>query len=96
MAWQFVTSVQPVLSQNSNTSTPRPTEWVRRARWVQDGRFLTSSGVSAGTDAAVYAVKELLSPDLAAAAAKRLEYVPVVVADEDPFADEEYLPRVVV
>ena len=26
-------------------------QWQRRARWVQDGKFLTSSGVTAGIDA---------------------------------------------
>jgi putative intracellular protease/amidase len=82
LAWQWVTS----LSAN--------TVWVRRARWVHDGRFLTSSGVAAGTDAAVFAVKVLVSPADASAAAKRLEHVPVVDADEDAFADEVYMPAV--
>ena len=26
-------------------------QWQKRARWVQDGKFLTSSGVTAGIDA---------------------------------------------
>ena len=25
-------------------------DWVKQARWVEDGKFLTSSGVSAGID----------------------------------------------
>ena len=29
---------------------PKPT-WLANARWVKDGKFYTSSGVSAGTDA---------------------------------------------
>ncbi len=27
-------------------------QWQKRARWVQDGKFLTTSGVTAGIDAA--------------------------------------------
>lgn len=82
IAWQWVTSLNPKVN------------WVRKARWVQDGPFLTSSGVSAGTDAAVCAVKTLLSPQEAAAAAKRLEHLPATAADQDPFADEAFMPPV--
>lgn len=30
--------------------------WQRKARWVEDGRFITSSGVSAGIDMALSAI----------------------------------------
>jgi transcriptional regulator GlxA family with amidase domain len=56
--------------------------------------FLTSSGVTAGTDAAVYAVRTLLTAQEAAAAAKRLEHLPVVDSESDPYADADYLPQV--
>jgi transcriptional regulator GlxA family with amidase domain len=81
-AWGWVTSLSPKV------------DWVRKARWVHDGPFLTSSGVTAGTDAAVYAVKVLLSPQEASAAAKRLEHLPVVDEGADPFADEQFVPEV--
>jgi transcriptional regulator GlxA family with amidase domain len=81
-AWQWVTGLR------------RDVRWVRRARWLHDGRFLTSSGVSAGTDAAVYAVKVLLSAEEAAAAARRLEHVPITQAQDDAFADEAFVPAV--
>jgi transcriptional regulator GlxA family with amidase domain len=68
--------------------------WVRKARWVQDGVLLTSSGVTAGTDAAVYAVKTLLSAQDAAAAVKRLEHIAVTDSEQDPYADEQYMPQV--
>lgn len=76
------------------TSLSSGVRWVRKARWVHDGVFLTSSGVTAGTDAAVLAVKTLLSAGEAAAAAKRLEHVPVTDSEADPYADAAYLPDV--
>lgn len=81
-AWDWVTSLSPNVS------------WVRKARWVHDGAFLTSSGVTAGTDAAVYAAKVLLSPQEASAAAKRLEHMPVVDEGADPYADAQFVPEV--
>jgi transcriptional regulator GlxA family with amidase domain len=61
---------------------------------VHDGVYLTSSGVTAGTDAAVYAVRTLLTAQEAAAATKRLEHIPVVDSETDPYADASYLPEV--
>lgn len=83
IAWDWVTSVRP-----------DKINWVRKARWVHDGVFLTSSGVTAGTDAAVYAVKTLLSEQEAAAAAKRLELLPTTDAGQDPFAAADFVPPV--
>lgn len=74
--------------------SPHNIQWMRQARWVHDGRFLTSSGVTAGTDAAVYAVKVLMSAEAAAAASKRLEHLPITDAGTDPFADEAFMPAV--
>ena len=76
------------------TSISSNVSWVRKARWVHDGVFLTSSGVTAGMDAAVYAVKTLLSPQDAAAAVKRLEHIAITDSGEDPYADEQYMPEV--
>ncbi|KAF9919395.1 hypothetical protein BX616_000006 [Lobosporangium transversale] len=62
-------------------------DWIKRARWVQDSKFVTSSGVSAGIDAALYVLSELTSPDTAQAVAVEIEYTWHKVAEEDPFAD---------
>ncbi|WP_243144783.1 hypothetical protein [Litoreibacter roseus] len=43
-------------------------EWVKEARWVEDGKFFTSSGVSAGMDMALAVVANLFG----VAAAERL------------------------
>ncbi|KAG0006190.1 hypothetical protein BGZ65_009123 [Modicella reniformis] len=61
--------------------------WVKRARWVQDGKFVTSSGVSAGIDAALYIVSELTNIANAEAVAREIEYSWHRNAEEDPFAD---------
>ena len=61
-------------------------EWVRAARWVEDGPFFTSSGVSAGMDMALAVIAKLLGQDLADALAIRAEYDWHRDADWDPFA----------
>ena len=60
--------------------------WKRRARWVDDGNVLTSSGVSAGIDMALALIARLNGRDLAVAAARNMEYVWREGADDDPFA----------
>ena len=46
----LVITVAP--SVNSSCFLPDPgVQWQKRARWVEDGKFLTSSGVTAGIDA---------------------------------------------
>ncbi|KAG0025861.1 hypothetical protein BGZ82_009800 [Podila clonocystis] len=63
-------------------------KWVKRARWVQDGKFVTASGVSAGIDAALYFVSQLTSVDKAREVATYIEYTWHEDADVDPFADK--------
>ena len=60
--------------------------WKRRARWVDDGDLVTSSGVSAGTDMALALIARLHGRDMALAAARNMEYVWHERADDDPFA----------
>ncbi len=62
--------------------------WVKRARWVQDGKFVSSSGVSAGIDAALFIVSELTDMKHAEAVATEIEYTWHKIASEDPFADD--------
>jgi transcriptional regulator GlxA family with amidase domain len=61
-------------------------QWVRSARWVDDGTVVTSSGVSAGIDMALHLVARTVDPDRADALARVMEYARHRDADDDPFA----------
>jgi putative intracellular protease/amidase len=61
-------------------------DWVRRARWVEDGKFFTSSGVSAGMDMTLALMAGLLGIGAAEDAARRAEYLWNSDPDNDPFA----------
>lgn len=61
-------------------------EWVRKARWVQDGNFLTSSGVSAGMDMALGAIEIMHGTHRAHDVAKWCEYTWHEDRDDDPYA----------
>jgi len=61
-------------------------EWVREARWVEDGKYFTSSGVSAGMDMALGAIADLYGKNKAEETAYGCEYIWNKNADEDPFA----------
>ncbi|HEY1848587.1 MAG TPA: DJ-1/PfpI family protein [Opitutaceae bacterium] len=65
--------------------------WVPKARWVEDGKFLTSSGVSAGMDMALALVAKLLGRDAALEAADGAEYEWHEDPDWDPFAKKRGL-----
>ena len=62
MAWQWVTS-------QSNK-----VYWVAQARWVVDGKFYTSSGVSAGMDMALGFIADRHNIDTARQIANHTEY----------------------
>jgi transcriptional regulator GlxA family with amidase domain len=47
---------------------------VRGARYVDNGKIITSAGITAGIDAALYIVSRLTSPDTALETARHLEY----------------------
>lgn len=59
--------------------------WVRAARWVVDGAFVTASGVSAGTDMALAVVERSHGRALALAAAEAAEYAWAEDPVDDPF-----------
>jgi putative intracellular protease/amidase len=61
-------------------------EWVPRARWVVDGKFWTSSGVSAGIDMALALLANLAGEPLARTLAKHFEYEWHDDPTWDPFA----------
>jgi putative intracellular protease/amidase len=60
-------------------------DWQPHARWVVDGKFWTSSGVSAGIDMALALIAELNGTEKAQWVAKYTEYRWVDDADDDPF-----------
>lgn len=61
-------------------------EWQANARWVEDGKFITSSGVSAGLDMAVSITEKLLGAAAAKQAADFAEYTPNTDPNNDPFS----------
>lgn len=83
---------------NLATSQSDKVEWVEQARWVEDGKFVTSSGVSAGTDMALGVIAKLYGRAHAEQVAVMTEYEWQSDATRDPFSQyvnqgniEEYL-----
>ena len=64
-------------------------DWIVKARWVDDGKFVTSSGVSAGTDMALGLVMKLFGKTRAQQLARSLEYEWHEDPTVDPFALKE-------
>ena len=60
--------------------------WIKEARWVEDGKFVTSSGVSAGIDMALAVIGRLAGNDLSKTLAIATEYEWHQDAGWDPFA----------
>lgn len=58
-----------VVSQNLAT------KWVKKARWVVDGKFYTSSGVAAGIDMALGFVADIHTKNVADEISKSMEYL---------------------
>ena len=61
-------------------------DWVKEARWVEDGKFFTSSGVSAGMDMALAVAADLFGLDKALEMADGCEYTWHQDTGRDPFA----------
>jgi transcriptional regulator GlxA family with amidase domain len=59
--------------------------WVEEARWVEDGPFATSSGVSAGTDMALSVIARLYGTEMAREIADMTEYEWQSDSTRDPF-----------
>jgi putative intracellular protease/amidase len=60
-------------------------DWVETARWVDDGEFVTSSGVSAGIDMSLAIIARLFGIETAETIAAGAEYIWHRDADVDPF-----------
>jgi transcriptional regulator GlxA family with amidase domain len=68
---------------------------VVRARWVEDGKFLTTAGVSAGIDGGIHLVQRLLGDDLAKVVQLAMQYEPeppLGLIEWDPSAVEALRP----
>ena len=61
-------------------------DWVTHARWVEDDRFVTSSGVSAGIDMALAVIARLYGRGHAEQVARMTEYEWQADAGRDPFS----------
>lgn len=67
------------------TSQSDKVDWVEEARWVDAGRFVTSSGVSAGMDMALAVIERLYGSERAEAIANLTEYEWQRDPTRDPF-----------
>ncbi|MEM1182155.1 MAG: hypothetical protein AAGM22_27655 [Acidobacteriota bacterium] len=61
-------------------------DWIEKARWVDDGDLVISSGVSAGMDMALHVVARLFGEPQAEQIATWTEYVWNRDPGNDPFA----------
>ncbi|MDR2012041.1 MAG: DJ-1/PfpI family protein [Rhodanobacter sp.] len=68
------------------TSQGTATHWIAEARWVVDGKFFTSAGISAGMDMALALISHLCGKDTAHTIAQRAEYEWHQDPARDPFA----------
>ncbi|MCD7947606.1 MAG: DJ-1/PfpI family protein [Oscillospiraceae bacterium] len=60
--------------------------WVKHARWVVDGRFYTSSGISAGMDMTLGFISDLHGKSIAQNVADAIEYIWNSDKNSDPFS----------
>ncbi len=61
-------------------------QWVKHARWVEDGKFITSSGVAAGTDMSLQVIARLYGMKTSERVANGAEYIWNKDPAKDPFA----------
>lgn len=61
--------------------------WQEAARWVDAGQYVTSSGVSAGTDMALAVIERVFGSELAESVVNYTEYQWHRESHQDPFAE---------
>lgn len=71
---------------NWATSHSDKVKWRTKARWVEDGNYFTSSGVSAGMDMSLAVIAKLHGEETAEKAAFYAEYIRTSDPSDDPFA----------
>lgn len=67
-------------------SVSQKTVWIKKARWTVDGKYYTSSGVSAGMDMALGFMKDLYGRKAAERISRLIEYHWNQDPEVDPFA----------
>lgn len=70
---------------NLATTQSDKVDWVEAARWVDAGKYVTSSGVSAGTDMSLAVIERLFGAERAQNIATFTEYQWHTDAASDPF-----------
>jgi transcriptional regulator GlxA family with amidase domain len=68
------------------TAPGKKVDWVKQARWVDDGNVVTSSGVSAGMDMSLHVIQRLFGEAAATKLANMTEYEWHRDPSWDPFA----------
>ncbi|MEP7377055.1 MAG: DJ-1/PfpI family protein [Chitinophagaceae bacterium] len=68
-----------VITQGENVN------WIRKARWIKDGKFYTSAGVSAGMDMTLGFLEDMHGLEFARKTAFEIEYDWVENMEEDHF-----------
>jgi len=74
LSWEWVTE------QN------RRVTWIRKARWIVDGKYYTSSGITAGIDMTLGFISDKLGNEFSKKASHSMEYIWNSNKDEDHFA----------
>jgi len=64
--------------------------WIREARWVEDGQFITSSGVAAGMDMAISIIRKEFGEMACKQVIQKAEYIWNEESNHDPFAQQEH------
>ena len=60
--------------------------WIAKARWVMDGKYVTSSGISAGIDMTLALIAEMRGREMSLEIARRAEYEWHEDSSWDPFS----------
>ncbi|HAC89576.1 MAG TPA: DJ-1/PfpI family protein [Planctomycetaceae bacterium] len=71
---------------NMATAPGKKVNWIKQARWVDDGNVVTSSGVSAGIDMSLHVIARLYGDTMATRLANIAEYEWHRDPSWDPFA----------
>lgn len=74
------------LAYNWVTSVSDKVKWQAKARWVDDGKFLTSSGVSAGIDASLFFISQQFGLNEAERIERLAEYSWSSCSTNDPYS----------
>jgi len=61
--------------------------WVKKARWIKEGKFYTSSGISAGIDMTLGFISDVLGYDIAKKQSMEIEYEWKEDSTWDPFSE---------